>query len=506
MKKIVDRFGGKLYFISILIFLAVAAFLRLYRIQEFATFLGDQGRDAIIMKDIITFHDFTALGPITSVGSIYLGPFYYYFMSPWLGLFGLNPVGPAIGVAIINVIGLLLMYFAVRDLINKQTAVLSVAFAAFSWVLIEFSRFSWNPNILPITSFFVVYSTIKAIRTGRWYWFAALGTLVSAAVQLHYLAIFLLPFVGGAVLYWLFKDKKDKWMLKARNLIAAAAGFALVISPFIIFEIKHKFPNMNSVIRFANENRDKAGTGGTYSPLANLLDTSNKLTQYIFQIELGQYLGGFLSLLILATITAVIVWNQKTKKQKHPQPSVTPLLFAFFTLLIGTSLYHGPKFAHYLGALYLLFYILLAYALTKIAGRVGPRAGAAIIGIIFALFVVSNYNHFIFLWQDEGHKQIERSRNVAQVIRDMNPQMPYTLTTSPEAYADYPYRYYLDAWGKKPVPKEEDALILTKELFVICEKKCDPMADSQWAIAHFSARKVADEKRAEGLYIYRLTK
>ena len=505
MKKIVDRFGGKPYFIAVLLFIAIAAFLRLYRIEEFATFLGDQGRDAIVMKDIITFQDFTALGPITSVGSIYLGPFYYYFMAPWLGLFGLNPVGPAIGVALINVAGLLFMYFAVKDLINKQTALLSVVFAAFSSVLVEFSRFSWNPNLLPAASFFAVYATIKSIRTAKWYWFAAVGALVSAAVQLHYLAIFLLPFIAGSVIYWLATDKKNKWIIKARNLIVSAAGFALVISPFIIFEIKHKFPNMNSVIRFSNENRDK---GGTYSPLANLLDTTNKFTQYIFQIDLSQYLGGFVSLLMLGVIVAVILWKPRIKKQKDkaPQISVTPLLFAFFVLLVGTSLYHGPKFPHYLGALYLLFFVLLSYALTRIAGKIGPRAGAVIIGLIVSQFIVLNAKNFLFLWQDEGHKQIERSRNVAQVIRDMNPQMPYTLTTSPQAYADYPYRYYLDAWGKKPIPKEEDALIPTKELFVICEKKCDPMADSQWAIAHFSARKVTDEKTAEGLYIYRLTK
>ena len=62
-------------------------FLRFYRFSDFATFLGDQGRDAIIIKRMLTFEHLPAIGAPTSVGQVYLGPFYYYFIAPWLLLF-----------------------------------------------------------------------------------------------------------------------------------------------------------------------------------------------------------------------------------------------------------------------------------------------------------------------------------------------------------------------------------------------------------------------------------
>ena len=85
--------------------IVIGAFLRLYRLPNFATFLSDQGRDAIIIKRIVTFEHWPAIGAPSSVGQIYLGPFYYYLMVPFLALFQLQPIGLAFGSAIISISG-----------------------------------------------------------------------------------------------------------------------------------------------------------------------------------------------------------------------------------------------------------------------------------------------------------------------------------------------------------------------------------------------------------------
>ncbi|MBP6045415.1 glycosyltransferase family 39 protein, partial [Candidatus Woesebacteria bacterium] len=193
MKRLSALFGGKLWMIAVLILVAIGAFLRLHLIYETATFLGDQGRDAIVMRNIATLRDLPALGPITSVGSIYLGPLYYYMMAPWLWLSIFNPIGPAVGIALITSAALFLQYIAVKEMVNKQTALLSVAFATFSWVLVEYSRFSWNPNLLPQTTLFVAYTLYKIVKTKKLRYFILHGILLSLAIQLHYLAVFLLP-------------------------------------------------------------------------------------------------------------------------------------------------------------------------------------------------------------------------------------------------------------------------------------------------------------------------
>lgn len=77
----------------------VGAGLRLYRLEASLQFLGDQGRDALVMYRLIK-GDWPFIGPITSVGNFYLGPLYYYLMAPFLWLSGYNPVGPAIATAL----------------------------------------------------------------------------------------------------------------------------------------------------------------------------------------------------------------------------------------------------------------------------------------------------------------------------------------------------------------------------------------------------------------------
>jgi hypothetical protein len=48
----------------------LALFLRLYRISGFMTFLGDEGRDARVVRDLITKGNLVFIGPQTSIGNM----------------------------------------------------------------------------------------------------------------------------------------------------------------------------------------------------------------------------------------------------------------------------------------------------------------------------------------------------------------------------------------------------------------------------------------------------
>src|SRR3989344_2122005 len=96
-------------FISVVTILVLAAFLRLYRIADYMTFLGDEGRDVLVVYNIL-HGKLTLLGPTSSVGGFFLGPIYYYFMAPFLWLFNYNPVGPAVMVALFGIATVYLIY------------------------------------------------------------------------------------------------------------------------------------------------------------------------------------------------------------------------------------------------------------------------------------------------------------------------------------------------------------------------------------------------------------
>jgi len=132
----------------------IGILLRFYKIGPFVTFLGDQGRDAFIVKQILTFEHWPAIGAPSSIGQIYLGPFYYYLVAPFLLLFNFNPVGLAYGVAILTIIFMMFTHAVVKKKFGLTISLLLLALITFSHNLVDLSRFSWNPNLLPFFVFF----------------------------------------------------------------------------------------------------------------------------------------------------------------------------------------------------------------------------------------------------------------------------------------------------------------------------------------------------------------
>src|SRR3972149_9199904 len=106
-----NRFEASLIALTLL----VGAFLRLYRIDEYMTFLGDEGRDVIIVRRLLVDFDLILVGPGTSIGDMYLGPLYYYMMAPALLLSNFSPVGPAVMIALLGVARIFLVWYIVRE-------------------------------------------------------------------------------------------------------------------------------------------------------------------------------------------------------------------------------------------------------------------------------------------------------------------------------------------------------------------------------------------------------
>src|SRR5258708_753093 len=158
----------------ILIFsLITGAFLRLWHFQSTMQFLGDQGRDAIVAKQILINHHPVLIGPVTSTGNMYLGPLYYYFMVPFLALTYPSPVGPAYAIAGFSIAALFLLYYFGKELVGQRAALLGTVFFAFSAVSVTFSRFSWNPNLAPFVSIVLLWATYRAVKKSSWYFVLA---------------------------------------------------------------------------------------------------------------------------------------------------------------------------------------------------------------------------------------------------------------------------------------------------------------------------------------------
>ena len=141
--------NNKLEALLLILVILTGAFMRLYKIDQYMTFLGDEGRDVIIVRRLLVNFDPILIGPGTSVGNMYLGPIYYYMIAPFLLLFNFSPVGPSVFIALLGIITIYFVWYVSRKWFGNIAALVSALLYSVSPVVIYFARSSWNPNIMP---------------------------------------------------------------------------------------------------------------------------------------------------------------------------------------------------------------------------------------------------------------------------------------------------------------------------------------------------------------------
>jgi 4-amino-4-deoxy-L-arabinose transferase-like glycosyltransferase len=120
------------------------------------TFLGDEGRDSLVWLRMIRDGKFTLLGPMTSIGNMYLGPLYSYLMLPFFILFQ-SPVGPSVGVALFSIATVYMIWEFGKEWFDEKTGLIAAFLYSISPVVINYSHSSWNPNVMPFFALLTIW-------------------------------------------------------------------------------------------------------------------------------------------------------------------------------------------------------------------------------------------------------------------------------------------------------------------------------------------------------------
>ncbi|MEK7526341.1 MAG: hypothetical protein AAB546_02585, partial [Patescibacteria group bacterium] len=75
--------SNKLVYLLLPLIFLIGFFLRIYRIGDLLAFHFDQGRDALVIWDLIKNKELFLIGPTTGLAGIFRGPYYYYLITPF---------------------------------------------------------------------------------------------------------------------------------------------------------------------------------------------------------------------------------------------------------------------------------------------------------------------------------------------------------------------------------------------------------------------------------------
>ena len=476
----------------LLAILIVAAFLRLYRIEDYMTFLGDEGRDALVVKRMVVDHEFTLLGPITSVGLMHLGPLYYYLMIPFLWAWGLNPVGPAIMVALFSLATIVLLWKLTEEYFGLRAAAVSSLLYALSPLVIIHSHSSWNPNILPFWSLLIIHGLMQVIIHKRFFWALIIGLSLGIVIQLHYVALVFGPVVFAALLVSRVQLPKKYWGL-------LVAGGLLTFSPFIIFELRHALINTHTIIDFIT----RTGTAKSFT-IMNFFRQFWDLTVRLYW-RLLVITSAELAMLVLIVVFGVCAFLWRTAKSSV-QSQAYMILGIWFIVGIGfLSLYTGNIYDYYL-----MFIFPFPFLLTGIATSYLLRKwSTAVIALVCLTFFVTTAVKNTPIGK-EPNRLATLTREVSESILEKAAGQPFNFGLITPGNSDHAYRYFLEIGGNAPVVIKNEVedpgrTTVTGQLFVVCEQKeCKPLGYPLWEIAGYGRAEITDEWYLNLVRIFKL--
>ncbi|MFZ2153354.1 MAG: glycosyltransferase family 39 protein [Microgenomates group bacterium] len=255
-------------------------FLRCYNQPLHLGFYYDQGRDAQVASDIISLKNLPTIGPTTGIKGLYLGPFWFYLITPGY-LFGQgDPSIASYFIAFIESLTIPLIFYFVSTAYSQNSAYLASTIWAFSHYLIRSSRWFSNPSPLPTFVLLIMLLTYHLIKFKKFDYLPLIALLLGLSLQLEAAsAVFFIPILITIFLLNISVIKK----IKPLDWLKSIFAFFILLLPQLAFDIKNNFFITKNLLGFISGSVNSA-TGKTWGVpnLTFIFDRFKIYYQYLF--------------------------------------------------------------------------------------------------------------------------------------------------------------------------------------------------------------------------------
>ena len=503
--------------IPIISILILALVYRLYKIADYMTFLGDEGRDVLAVYNIL-HGKLTLLGPTSSVGGFFLGPIYYYFMAPFLLIFNYNPVGPAVMVALFGIATVWLLYRVTSEILGKNAAIFASLLYAISPLVVSYSRSSWNPNLMPFFTLLCLYTLYKGVLKNKYLYFLITGALYGILMQLHYIEFF----VGGIIFLYLLitqflkkDDFKKQIFLLFKKYLLILTGFVIGFSPFLAFEARHGFPNTQSIVKFIFNSPNVSSNGGIINIIGEVffrlfarLVANFPPPEQIVNYSKDAVLLWTIEVMFLAVTSFgffLYKFYESLRKNDEKKPLYLLIVLWFIVGVLLFGFYKKPIYDYYFQFLFPLPFILVGNLIGGIYKYKNSINFKIIALLIFGIIFVLNLYGIPFRYPP--NRQLNQMKTIADFVMTRTDAKPFNFALITGGNSDHAYRYFFTIWNHPPITIEHGSenKTVTDQLFIVCESlPCEPLGHSLWEIAGFGRAEIAGKWKVSVVEVYKL--
>ncbi len=401
------------------VFLVLMAFLiRIWDLKENLYFRLDQSRDAYLVKNVLENGpgELPLLGPRAAGTFLRLGPIFYYFQYFFAFIFqSADPFVFVFPELIFASLSVALFYLLLNQFFSQRTSWLIAILYGFSFIAIQYSRFSWNPNQIPFWALLFIMGLLKIAKeedprkAGYWLLVSTIGFGVVS--QLHFVAL-----LGFSIVGIIFCVKFFPRKISFRYWVAAFSILALLYLPMMVNEVVTKGANTKQFF-YALSYKDKKENESSQKAL---LEKSFGLHAKYYSLMLssfGNEEDWFFRAFFFVLVGFFLIEGFGVYWKKDPVKR--PLVFLVFVWIMVFGLLYTklaftvekPRF--WLMIIFIPF-IILAMFFEKLNKKYFLK-GKILISVIFLSLLFFNL-HAVLLW----YKMLNRQDYVKWLIpRDL---------------------------------------------------------------------------------------
>ncbi len=372
--------------ISVLLLLVFSFVVRIFRAGELLAFHYDQGRDALVIWDLINKGEFFLIGPTTGIAGIFRGPFYYYLIAPFYWLGGGNPILPEVFLILTSVFALILLFFLAKKIGGTLAGIIALILGGFSFEIVYASRWLSNPTPMLILSMILIWMMFLVYEGKKWAWMVI--SFVLGLSLFHFGSsgeVFYFPVVAiFAIWKFFFSKGKTKNIPSLKTILISVGLFVFTVLPLILFNWKHGGILADNIKGFLV-------TGESFSlptwrfVVGRLGLVLNYFSGLLFHSPYDKewvFLGGF-GILVLYYLSRLI---------KNARFNIVALTLAMPILgLIFFQGNYGNLYGYYLTGYYLIFILFVAVCLSFIFKS--SWVGKVLVGVFLFYFLSHNYTN-----------------------------------------------------------------------------------------------------------------
>lgn len=341
-----DLNADKWHYLIIFLIILSGIFLRTYRLDQTLWFFYDQGRDALVIHDLIYNHKFFLIGPTTGIEGIFIGPFFYFLLIPGYFFSGGDPASAGFLISSLNGLGVIFIYLLAKQY-SKLAGILAAFVTSFSFTMVRNDRWLANPSPLsffaPLT-LFMLWLTQK--NSGKYAFWAGLLLGLNLQLEASGATFCLIAALVWAFLVRLYKNKSA--------VLFGVSGFVLTLLPQIFFELKHNFLITKNLIKFLSST-----TGSTAK--SNIQNFILERGQFLYQSIMDKFEPNVsIFSLILFLLFIVVFFLERKVIFKN---NLSKLLLLWITIPFGLMFFYrgnyGFIYSYYLDAVYPAIFIMV---------------------------------------------------------------------------------------------------------------------------------------------------